>query len=324
MKTIKRDGRIVPFDATQIRKQSKPSCDGLDGTSYEDLELSVEIMFRDMMPTTEVQEVLIQTALNKIDIDVPNWTYVAARLSLYDLYHRIKNMHSVNGDGDVYDLVKLEDYFNYNKEILNPFVNKYNKTDMEEFNNAIDSKRDLLYDYLGATTLHERYLAKNPRIVNDIIIEAEKNNIEITDDMFKEAVTELPQHMHMSIAMFIMQNEDTIIRRKLVLEAYDAFSKLEYINPTPINSNARLISGGLISCLLGTVPDSIDGIFDMAKEVAKGSKIGSGWGIDWSRVRSFGSSIGINVNAAGGKIPFIKIFNDIAIAVDQNGKLRFI
>jgi ribonucleoside-diphosphate reductase alpha chain len=319
MRVKKRSGELKPLDLTQIRKQTKPATEGLEGTSYEEIEESVELLLRDEMPTTELQEILIQSALGKIDVDTPKYTYVAARLSLYDIYHRIKRVHKKAGSGDVYKLVTLEDYFSQNEYILKPFRSKYSKTDMETFQGVIDGDRDKLYDYMGLVTMRDRYLAKNPTIVNSIIKEYEDSEEELTEDMFKEAVTELPQHMHMSIAMFLMQDEDPIIRRALVVEAYDMFSKLEYINPTPVNSNARLVTGGLISCLLGTVPDSIEGIFEMAKEVAFGSKIGSGWGIDWSRVRSYGSTIGINVNAAGGKIPFLKIFNDIAIAVDQNG-----
>lgn len=295
MYVIKRDGRREPINIEQIRKQTKESCEGLANTSYEQLELNVQLAFQDGITTEEIQQTLIKTATDMIDVDTPNYTYVAARLALYDLYHKIKHKYRSKGSGDVYEKVTLQMYIDYNTNIFSDWHTKYTKEEIEELNKCIDGKRDLLYDYPGFELLRRMYLAKNNGVV-----------------------TELPQHMHMAISMFVMQNEDKDKRLKLVKEAYDMVSKLEYINATPINANGRLSHGGLISCLITTVGDSLESIFDKAKEVAFGSRGGAGWGIDFSRVRSIGSDININKEAAGGKIPFLKVFNDIALAVDQN------
>lgn len=294
MLVIKRDGTKQELDISQIRKQTIPATEGLEFTSYEDLEFSTEIMFREDIPTTEVQEVIIQAALNKIDEATPKWTYVAARLSLYDLYHNIKRTYGVTGHGNVYDKVTLKKYIKFNSNIFSDWYLTYTDEEIEELNSCIDYKRDLLFDYLGFITCRDRYLIKrNGRVL------------------------ELPQHLHMSVAMFNSQNEPKEIRMQIVKDLYEALSKLEYINPTPMNTNGRIKNGGLISCLLGTIPDSIDGIFDGYKEIGKGSKIGAGWGIDISRIRSQGSEIDGKDGVAGGKIPFTVILNYISLAVDQ-------
>ena len=295
MKVQKRDGRLEELNIENIRKQTIPACEGLAGTSYEDLELSAKIMFTDGIKTTDIQNSLIRTALNKIDIDAPKWTYVAARLRLYDLYHTIEREYGKSGSGDIYKKVTLLDYLTNYKDIFSDFVNKYTEEDIVELNKYIDSSRDLLMDYPGVITMIERYLAvKDSRIV------------------------ELPQHLHMVVAMFVMQNEVDKINK--VKELYDRTSKLELIMATPINSGGRIKGAGTASCLGTSMDDTLESIFDTAKEVAFGSKALSGWGIDASRIRALGSKLMQFKNVAGGVIPFLKIFNDIALAVNQGGR----
>lgn len=295
MKVQKRDGRLEELNIENIRKQTIPACEGLAGTSYEDLELSAKIMFTDGIKTTDIQNSLIRTALHKIDIDAPKWTYVAARLRLYDLYHTIEREYCKSGSGDIYKKVTLLDYLTNYKDIFSDFVNKYTEEDIVELNKHIDSSRDLLMDYPGVVTMVERYLAvKDSRIV------------------------ELPQHLHMVVAMFVMQNEVDKISK--VIELYNRTSKLELIMATPINSGGRIKNAGTASCLGTSMEDTLESIFDTAKEVAFGSKALSGWGIDASRIRALGSKLMQFKNVAGGVIPFLKIFNDIALAVNQGGR----
>lgn len=295
MKVQKRDGRLEELNIENIRKQTIPACEGLAGTSYEDLELSAKIMFTDGIKTTDIQNSLIRAALNKIDIDAPKWTYVAARLRLYDLYHTIEREYGKSGSGDIYKKVTLLDYLTNYKEIFSDFINKYTEEEILELDKHIDSSRDLLMDYPGVVTMVERYLAvKDSRIV------------------------ELPQHLHMVVAMFVMQNEVDKINK--VIELYNRTSKLELIMATPINSGGRIKNAGTASCLGTSMDDTLESIFDTAKEVAFGSKALSGWGIDASRIRALGSKLMQFKNVAGGVIPFLKIFNDIALAVNQGGR----
>ena len=295
MKVQKRDGRLEELNIENIRKQTIPACEGLAGTSYEDLELSASILFTDGIKTSDIQKALINTAHNKISLDKPNWGFVAARLGFYDIYHTIKETYKIKEPGDVYKHVTLQMYLDRAKHILSNFVNKYNKEDIEKLNNIIDSKKDMLFNYPGYRVLKDRYLLID---LGELI--------------------ELPQHMIMAIAMFVAQNEEDKVY--WASEFYKVISDLKFIPATPIQSNGRVKNGSTASCFLTSIADTSDSIFDSYKEIAFGSKVGGGWGVDVTRLRSLGSTIGHRLNAAGGAIPFIKILNDIALAVDQNGK----
>lgn len=283
---IKRDGRIEPLNVAKIQKHTHDAVLGLDGTSQSELEVDARLHFRDKMPTTEIQATLIKTAVDKIDLDRPNWTFVAARLFLYDLYHRVCGRNSY---------YHLRDYLENGEEegrIARGFKEKY---DLDRLNRKIDPKRDLQFTYLGIKTLHDRYLLKN------------RNGEPI----------ELPQHMFMAVAMFLAQNEKD--PNFWAEQFYDILSKFEVMAATPTLSNARTSRHQLSSCYVGSCADNIEGIFDSYKEMALLSKYGGGIGWDFSKIRGLGSFIDGHKNAAGGVIPFLKITNDIAIAVDQLG-----
>ena len=296
MIAIKNDGRRVPLDLTQIRKQTIPATEGLENVSYEELEQDLDIMMRDEIETKEIASSLINIARNKIDLDCPDWTYVAGRLELYQLYHSIKRVHNVKGKGDVYEKVTLKDHLKYavSNDLYSDFVSKYTKKEIKKLGKLIDAKYDKLMNTMAVDTYIKRYAATN----NDVIFE-------------------LPQHMFMSVAMYLAQNEEDKVY--WATKFFDITRKFEAVMATPTNSNGRLKGGSTISCLLGHVPDSIEGIYEALKEVAKGSQIGSGWGIDYTNVRSKGSWIDGVKGIAGGKIPFVKNYNDTAVAVDQRG-----
>ena len=251
MYVTKRNGKQAELDLTQVRKQTNEACRGLNNLSPEDIESNLEIFIYDGINTSEIQKALIKTANSLISIDKPDYIIAAGRLALYDLYHKIKRMHGKEGSGDVYKKVSLKDYIDFNKEIFSDWTDKYTEEEIELLNTYIVSERDNVYTYPSVVMMLDMYLAK-------------KNN----------QVSELPQHMHMGIAMFVMQNENKEKRLEYVKELYEATSKLEYINPTPINSNGRMKHGGLISCLVNTFDDSLDHIMKKYTEVAFGSKNG--------------------------------------------------
>ncbi len=282
----KRSGRIEPLDITKIQKYTHEAMEGLENVSQSELELDAKIQFRDKISTEEIQQTLIKTAVDKIDIDRPDWTFVAARLFIYDLYHKVTNF---TGYG------KLEDYFIKGEKegrIVKGLKDKYNLDDLDAY---IKPQRDLQFNYLGVKTLYDRYLLKDKQ----------GNPIE------------LPQHMFMAIAMFLAQDEFN--SQDWAKKFYDLISKFEVMLATPTLSNARTPRHQLSSCYIGSTPDNIEGIFDAYKEMALLSKFGGGIGWDWSKVRGLGSSIDGHKNAAGGIIPFLKITNDVALAVDQLG-----
>ncbi|SFV51178.1 Ribonucleotide reductase of class Ia (aerobic), alpha subunit [hydrothermal vent metagenome] len=283
---IKRNGRTEPLDISKIQKYTSASIKDLDGVSQSELEVDAQIQFRDGITTKEIQETLIKTAVDKIDIDAPNWTFVAARLFLFNLYHQ------VNGYTGYSSLAKYFERGEKEGRIIPGLKELY---DLEELEKHIKPERDLQFTYLGIKTLYDRYILKDK----------EGNPIE------------LPQHMFMAVAMFLAQREEN--RMEWAIKFYDMISKFEVMMATPTLSNARTPRHQLSSCYIGSTPDNIEGIFDGYQEMALLSKYGGGIGWDWTQVRSMGSYIDGHKNAAGGTIPFLKITNDIAIAVDQLG-----
>jgi ribonucleoside-diphosphate reductase alpha chain len=282
----KRNGRTETLDISKIQKHTSRAVAGLNNVSQSELEVDAKIQFRDMITTKEIQTTLIKTAVEKIDIDKPDWTFVAARLFLYDLYHRVNQFSGY---------CKLEKYFEKGEAEGRLVLGLKEKYDLEDLDAHIKPERDLQFNYLGMKTLHDRYLIKD-RQGNPI---------------------ELPQHMFMAIAMFLAQNE--LNCQDWAKKFYDLISKFEVMLATPTLSNARTHRHQLSSCYIGSTPDNIEGIFDSYKEMSLLSKFGGGIGWDWNAVRSMGGSIDGHKNAAGGIVPFLKITNDIAIAVDQLG-----
>lgn len=288
----KRNGRKEVLDITKIQKMTIEATAGLEGVSQSELELDSHIKFIDGMNSSDIQDALIKTAVEKIDIDVPNWTFVAARLFLYDLYHRV-GIATYGVKGEAYR--HLKEYINFGIEAGRLIPNLANGYDLDDLNSYIDPSRDFLFNYLGIKTLYDRYLIKNS----------------------KGEPIELPQQMFMAIAMFLAQNEEK--KQEKAKEFYDVISKFEVMLATPTLSNARTNRHQLSSCYIGSSPDNIEGIFDGYKEMALLSKYGGGIGWDWNQIRSLGGSIDGHKSAAGGTVPFLKITNDIAIAVDQLG-----
>ncbi|ENL6352062.1 ribonucleoside-diphosphate reductase subunit alpha [Campylobacter coli] len=286
MKVIKRNGRTEELDVSKIKKCTSDAVKDLEGVNLSELELDAKIQFRDGISTEEIQKTLIKTAVDKIDIDCPNWTFVAARLFLFDLYKKVNGMNRYN---------HLREYFQKGEKEGRILLGLKEKYDLDDLNAYIKPERDMQFTYLGIKTLYDRYLIKDS----------------------KGMPIELPQQMFMAIAMFLAQNEFN--PQEWAKKFYDLISKFELMLATPTLSNARTTRHQLSSCYIGSTPDNIEGIFDSYQEMALLSKFGGGIGWDWSKVRAMGGSIDGHKNAAGGIIPFLKITNDIAVAVDQLG-----
>jgi len=283
---IKRNGRTEPLDITKIQKYTSAAVEGLSNVSQSELEVDAQIHFRDGITSKEIQQTLIKTAVDKIDIDAPNWTFVASRLFMFNLYHQVNGFTGYTS---------LEKYFTKGEKegrLLKGLKEMY---DLERLDKHIKPERDMLFNYLGVKTLYDRYLIKD----------SNGNPIE------------LPQHMFMAIAMFLAQREED--KHEWAIKFYNMISQFEVMLATPTLSNARTTRHQLSSCYIGSTPDNIEGIFDSYAEMAMLSKFGGGIGWDWTGIRSMGSFIDGHKNAAGGTVPFLKITNDIAIAVDQLG-----
>ena len=286
IRVVKRNGRVETLDVSKIQKYTAAAVEGLDNVSQSELEVDAKLQFRDMISSEEIQTTLIKTAVDKIDIDRPNWTFVASRLFLYDIYHKAVGFTGYN---------HLRDHFERGEKEGRIVLGLKEKYDLDDLNDYIKPERDLQFNYLGIRTLYDRYLLKD------------RNGIPI----------ELPQQLFMGVAMFLAQNEFDC--QTWAKKFYDILSKFEVMAATPTLSNARTPRHQLSSCYIGSTPDNIEGIFDGYKEMALLSKFGGGIGWDWSLVRGMGSYIDGHKHAAGGIVPFLKIANDVAIAVDQLG-----
>ena len=236
MQTIhvtKRNGRIEELDIAKIQKHTSSAVENLPGTSQSELEVDAKIQFYDGITTENIQQTLIKTAVDKIDVECPNWTFVAARLFLYDLYHRVSRFTGYR---------HLRDYFEVGEKEGKLIKGLKEKYDLELLNSKIVEERDLQFNYLGIKTLYDRYLLK---------------------DSANKPI-ELPQHMFMAIAMFLAQNEKDC--NEWAIRFYDMISKFEVMCATPTLANARTTRHQLSSCYIGSTPDNIEGIFESYKE----------------------------------------------------------
>jgi len=224
---IKRNGRSEPLDITKIQKYTSAAVKGLSNVSQSELEVDAKIHFHDLISSQDIQQTLIRTAVDKIDIDRPDWTFVASRLFLYDLYHKATGFTGYN---------HLKDYLLKGEEQGRIVAGLKDKYDLEDLNNHIKPERDLQFTYLGIRTLYDRYLIKDK----------DKNPIE------------LPQQLFMGVAMFLAQNEDDC--QTWAKKFYDILSKFEVMVATPTLSNARTPRHQLSSCFTkGTKVRTIDG-----------------------------------------------------------------
>ena len=292
---IKRSGQKSILDISHIHKQTKAPCER-NGVSQSDLEAEVSKVLRDEITTVEIQLALERAARDKISIEEPNWTFVASEVLLTGIYHSVGKKYKSKKTKYGHTLEEyLDKGLEYNRIIIG--LKETYAEHLDELNSYLEPDRDLQFTYLGAKTLSDRYLLRD-------------NNKEII---------ELPQHMFMAIAMMLAFQEKPEVRLEWVKKFYDMISKFEVMMATPTLSNARRPRSQMSSCYVGSTPDNIEGIFDSFSEMALLSKYGGGIGWDWTWVRSIGSEIDGHKGASGGVIPFNKITNDVAIAVDQTG-----
>ncbi|WP_043930525.1 ribonucleoside-diphosphate reductase subunit alpha [Bacillus sp. EB01] len=237
-------------------------------------------------------------ALNRIAMDQPNWTFLAARLYLKELYKEAARNRGYDADlqyGDLYNLIiTLTKKGIYSPELLNT----YTREEIEELEREIKPEKDCLFNYIGLFLFADRYLARDH----------ERN------------LFELPQERFMIIAMYLLMNEPKPNRLSLIKEAYWAMSNLYMTVATPTLSNAGKNYGQLSSCFIDTVEDSLDGIYLNNWDIARLSKDGGGIGVYYGKVRALGSDIKGFKGMSSGVIPWIRLINGTAVSVDQLGQ----
>lgn len=251
----------------------------------------------------ELKKTIINAATSLIEKHY-NYSFLAARLLWDQLYEEVLGLD--------YDKVLLgedlsgkkyqQGFIDYitvgiNHELLNSELANF---DLIKLAKALDRGRDNNFQYLGAQTIHDRYLLKTPTKPRKVF--------------------ELPQWMWMRVAMGLALREDN--REERAIEFYNVMSQFLFMPSTPTLFNSGTTHSQLSSCYLNTVEDSITGIFKAFGDVGSMSKWAGGVGTDWTPVRAMGSKIKGTNGDSQGIIPFIKIFNDIAVAVNQGGKRR--
>lgn len=306
----KRDGSYEKLQVDKTKRVIAFACEGVDECSPSELELDAKLQFRDGMSTKEIQQTLIQTAIEKVIVVEDdgygnltkkaniNWQYVASRLLIYDLYKESAiNRKYINfGYGDFLALIKnLTEKKLYGEYILN----SYSENDIKELGKYIQSDRDYLFNYDGLNLLAKRYIVKN----------------------IDGKILELPQERFMIIAMHlaIPENDKKVYYAK---KFYDLMSKLKMTVATPTLANAGTYFYQLSSCFISTVGDNLWSIYDVNQKFSAVSKGGGALGIYIGKVRALNSDIRGNKNSSGGVIPWIRLYNDTAIAVDQLGRRK--
>ncbi|MGL4663955.1 MAG: ribonucleoside-diphosphate reductase subunit alpha [Clostridium butyricum] len=259
---------------------------------------ALNLIIRDGMSEKHVRKSLIQVALELTTDMEPNWQFAASKIYTYELYDEVRENRGLNSSEDLYKnyydfISQLTDRGLYGKYILD----NYTKEDILELEKTIKPERDFLFNYSGINLLSKRYLVQD----------------------YNRNPVELPQQMFMGIAMHLAIPEDKSKRVYWAKRFYDVLSSLKATMATPTMSNARKPFYQLSSCFIDTVEDSLEGIYKSLDNFAQVSKFGGGMGIYMGKVRALGSSIRGFKGASGGIIPWVKLFNDTAVAVDQLG-----
>ena len=305
----KRNGKYENLCVEKTKKMVALACEGLDGCDPMELEMDSKIQFKNGMSTKEIQQVLIRSAIEKVIVNDESenggglnrmnskWQYVAAKLFLFDLYKeaKISRNYKTFGYGDFNELVEmLVERGIYTED----FITKYSKAQRKELADYIDPDRDFLFNYEGVKLLADRYLVQG--------MEGE--------------VLELPQERFMAIAMHLASVEEDKVHYAKAF--YDLLSKLKMTVATPTLANAGTTFSQLSSCFISTVSDNLWSIYDVNSKFSKVSKHGGALGIYLGKVRSLGSDIRGFSNASGGVIPWVRLYNDTAVAVDQLGRRK--
>lgn len=271
-------------------EQSFPRLDFSQFKEKVDRALEVKNMTAD-----QVENMLILTAVERIDRNEPDWTYAAARFYLKKLYMLSSGFRGEAGYGSFYELInRLIEIGIYDRLI----VESYSREEIEYLEKVIDPERDKLFTYIGLLTMAERYLARTQN--GDF--------------------AELPQERFMIIAMTLLAEEPKEKRLELVEEAYWAISNLYMTVATPTLSNAGKSYGQLSSCFIDTVADDLRSIYDSNTDISTLSKNGGGIGVYLGKIRSRGSDIKGFKGVSSGVIPWMKQLNNTAVSVDQLGQ----
>ncbi len=289
-------GVRVPFDSARMQTIIESACAGLGAdVKPEPILAETRRNLYDGVSIDEVHKAAILAARTLIEKD-PGYTRATARLLLHTIRREILGEELLQSDMQA----RYAEYFpqfikkGVGAELLDEKLLQF---DMVRLGAALKADRDLQFDYLGLQTLYDRYF---------LHIEEER--------------IELPQAFFMRVAMGLALGE--IDREERAIEFYEVLSTFDFMSSTPTLFNAGTRRSQLSSCYLTTVSDDLDGIYEALKENALLSKFAGGLGNDWTNVRALGSHIKGTNGKSQGVVPFLKVVNDTAVAVNQGGKRK--
>lgn len=290
------NGQRVPFDAAKLQALIESACAGLGADVKADPVLAeTRRNLYDGVPIAEVHKAAILAARTLIEKD-PGYTRATARLLLHTVRREILGEEVAQADMQA----RYAEYFpqfvrkGVQAELLDEKLLQF---DLVRLGAALKADRDLQFDYLGLQTLYDRYFLH----VDEVRIE-------------------MPQAFFMRVAMGLALNE--IDREARAIEFYEVLSTFDFMSSTPTLFNSGTRRSQLSSCYLTTVSDDLDGIYEALKENALLSKFAGGLGNDWTNVRALGSHIKGTNGKSQGVVPFLKVVNDTAVAVNQGGKRK--
>jgi len=289
-------GERVPLDLAALRDLVEQACADLGPeVSAEPILAETLRNLYDSVPAGEVYKAAILAARTLIEKE-PDYSHATARLLLHTVAREVL--------GETLSLPQLADrYADYFPQFIRKGVDnelldeRLLQFDLARLGAALRPERDLQFDYLGLQTLYDRYF-----------LHVRKQRIE------------LPQAFFMRVAMGLALHE--IDREARAIEFYEVLSRFDFMSSTPTLFNSGTRRPQLSSCYLTTVPDELDGIYESIKENALLSKYAGGLGNDWTRVRALGSHIKGTNGESQGVVPFLKVVNDTAVAVNQGGKRK--
>jgi ribonucleoside-diphosphate reductase alpha chain len=289
-------GNRVPLDLARLQQLVEGACVGL-GADVKAAPILAETKrnLYDGVPMEEVYKASILAARTLIERD-PDYTYATARLLLHTIVKEVLGEDVPSSEMGT----RYAEYFPQfiKKGVQNDLLDeKLLQFDLPRLGAALKAERDQQFDYLGLQTLYDRYF-----------LHVRKTRIE------------LPQAFFMRVAMGLALNE--IDREARAIEFYEVLSSFDFMSSTPTLFNSGSLRSQLSSCYLTTVPDELDGIYESIKENALLSKFAGGLGNDWTRVRAMGAHIKGTNGESQGVVPFLKVVNDTAVAVNQGGKRK--
>ncbi|BDU57481.1 ribonucleoside-diphosphate reductase [Limnohabitans sp. MORI2] len=290
------NGQRVALDLNHLQRLIQDSCAGL-GADVKPDPILAETMrnLYDGVPMDEVYKAAILATRTLIEKD-PDYTYATARLLMHTIVKEVLGKEVVHADMAQHYAEYFPQFIKkgVENELLDHAMLQF---DLNRLGAALKADRDLKFDYLGLQTLYDRYF-----------LHVRKTRIE------------LPQAFFMRVAMGLALNE--VDREARAIEFYEVLSSFDFMSSTPTLFNSGTLRSQLSSCYLSTVPDHLDGIYELIKENALLSKFAGGLGNDWTRVRALGSHIKGTNGESQGVVPFLKVVNDTAVAVNQGGKRK--